>query len=104
MVLSITRIPDHGVEFLSAKLWGGDEQADVLLAGGFAFLLPARTDFDALGQNLEVGLAVRDFTLVWHKVIPSLNTHIAQEVFVTTVVFCKHYRSQSLEVFFWMFA
>ena len=114
VVMSVTRIPDHGVEgffvgpgsatqigveFLGAKFRGGDGEADIFLAGGFALFLPARTDFDALGQNPEVRLAVRGFLLVWHDVDLGLDADGAQVALVTTVVFfaditdCSHLKS-----------
>ena len=97
VTVSVARIPDHGikvffvgpgsaaqigVEFLGAKFRGGDGEADIFLAGGFALFLPACTDFDAyfryLGQNPEIGLAVRGFLLVWHDVDLGLDADGAQ--------------------------
>jgi hypothetical protein len=61
MVLSITRIPDHGVEFLGAKFWGGNGQADIFLAGGFVrlgrsgvkYYSPERFDKTPLNEDDE---------------------------------------------------
>jgi hypothetical protein len=67
MVVSISRIPDHGievffvrsgcaaqigVEFLGPKFWGGDGQADIFLAGGYAlFCKPAPISMP-VGKNM----------------------------------------------------
>jgi hypothetical protein len=73
-VVSVSRVPDQGVEaiiilacgfpkigikFLGAELWGGKRKAHIFLAGGFALLCLARTDFDALGQDAVIRLGVR---------------------------------------------
>jgi hypothetical protein len=111
---SVARIPDPGVEvffvgpssttqigveLLGAKFRGGDREADIFLAGRFAFLLSTRTDFNALSQNPEVRLAVRGLLLVWHDVYLGLDADGAQVALVTTVVFfaditdCSHLKS-----------
>jgi hypothetical protein len=46
-----------GVEFLGAKLGGGKGEAHIFLVGGFAFLGPAHTDLDALGEDAVVWLS-----------------------------------------------
>ena len=119
VMVSVTRIPDHGVEvffvgpgstaqigveFLGAGFRGGDGEADIFLAGGFALFLPARTDFDTLGQNPEVRLAVRGFLLVWHDVNFGLDADDAQVALVHHRFLCGHNRLQSFEISYWMFA
>lgn len=49
--------------------------------------MPACSDFESLGQNPEVGLAVRGLLLVWHDVDLGLDADGGKMALVTTVVF-----------------
>jgi hypothetical protein len=63
-----------------------DRKNDKLLGRCFVRLEPARTDFDALGRNADVGLAVRSPHANWHGSFSIKNADGAQVTLVEAII------------------